>query len=559
MKRKLTTLCSISLLVCATLFATPVLAQDDIIEELDNTLAVAEDFADAHRDKIASTEQMLQTDNLSLSQQYNIYTNLYNDYKSFQFDSALLMLNERERLAREMNNASYIADVHIDRAFFYVTAAMFFEAAEVLENELDTMHLDREQQINYYNTQQRFHSDFWHYTSDNEARNRSGAKIAYYRSRILELTPNTDPMHRSILVRNLTEQGEWEKADSVNTLLLADYRPDEHEYAMYSYDRARICEALDRRDEMLEWFARSAMADIRSATKDNASLCSLAQLLLENGDIGHAFRYITISLNDALFFNAKLRPWQIAGFIPEIEKAYHTQQELQRVEIEKQEQKARKLATIISILAVALLIICCYMAVLLIHSRRNAKKIREMNEHIRLSNEELQKLNERMKEINSDLREANTVKEEYIGLFLSMCSDYIEKLTNMQRSVKRKLTQGKAAELERELSSSSILEDELNNFYEMFDNAFLSLYPNFVSEFNALLKPECHVELKRGERLNTELRIFALIRLGITDSSRIASLLRYSVNTIYNYRARTKNNALNDRDSFEEAIKTIGR
>ena len=199
------------------------------------------------------------------------------------------------------------------------------------------------------------------------------------------------------------------------------------------------------------------------------------------------------------------------------------------------------------------------MAILLSRRNKDARKIGEMNERIGNSNIELQTLNDKLAAINIDLREANAVKEEYIALFLSMCSDYIEKLTTLQRNVRRKLSQGKGAELEREMSSSSIMDEELQNFYDMFDNAFLHLYPNFVDEFNALLRPETRVEPKRGERLNTELRIFALIRLGISDSSRIAALLRYSVNTIYNYRARTKSNAIGDRDSFEERIKTIGK
>ena len=182
-----------------------------------------------------------------------------------------------------------------------------------------------------------------------------------------------------------------------------------------------------------------------------------------------------------------------------------------------------------------------------------------MNERISTTNQTLKQLNEQLASVNNDLSEANAVKEEYIALFLSMCSDYIEKLKAMQRSVRRKLSQGKSAELEKELSSSSLMDEELNNFYEMFDNAFLNLYPNFVEEFNALLKPESNIKPKGGGRLNTELRIFALIRLGITDSSRIASLLRYSVNTIYNYRARTKNNALTDRDTFEDRLMTIGK
>lgn len=541
------------------LFSSVAVAQDTIFDELDRTIEATEEYVGVRQTKIAGYEALLQQETLSPMQRYKIYCNLYDEYYSFQFDRALDMLDRRYELSQQMNNSELRAKDQLDRAMLYTISAMFLEAGGMLEGEIDTLSLSDEQLIEYYNIQQRFHSDFWHYTSDEEVRNRSGAKKTYYRNRILQITPPDHPMHRDINLRNLTESGRWAEAELLNMELLENYSPDEHEYAMYAYDRARILEAMERRDEMREWFARSAISDIRTATKDHASLCSLAQNLLECDDIDRAFRYVTISLNDALFYNAKLRPWQISAVIPEIEKAYQQKQQAHQLTLERQEAHSRYLAIIISVLAVLLMAICGYMAHLLRRARKSSRKIREMNERIAGTNSELQLLNEKLGSVNSDLREANAVKEEYIALFLSMCSDYIEKLTTMQRSVRRKLSQGKAEELERDLQSSSLMDEELENFYQMFDNAFLSLYPNFVEEFNALLKPDAHIEPKRGERLNTELRIFALIRLGIHDSSRIASLLRYSVNTIYNYRARTKNNALDDRDSFEERIKTIGK
>lgn len=541
------------------LFSPAAVAQTSILDELDRTIEATEEYVGVRQTKIDNYEALLQQENLSPMQRYKIYCSLYDEYYSFQFDRALEMLDRRYELSQQMKNRELQADDQLDRAMLYTISAMFLEAGGMLEGEIDTLSLSDEQLVEYYNIQQRFHSDFWHYTSDEEVRNRSGAKKTYYRNRILQITPADHPAHRDITLRNLIESGRWAEAELLNMELLENYSPDEHEYAMYAYDRARILEALERRDEMREWFARSAISDIHTATKDHASLCSLAQNLLECDDIDRAFRYVTISLNDALFYNAKLRPWQISAVIPEIEKAYQQKQQAHQLTLERQEAHSRYLAIIISVLAVLLMAICGYMAHLLRRARKSSRKIREMNERIAGTNSELQLLNEKLGSVNSDLREANAVKEEYIALFLSMCSDYIEKLTTMQRSVRRKLSQGKTEELERELQSSSLMDEELENFYQMFDNAFLSLYPNFVEEFNALLKPDAHIEPKRGERLNTELRIFALIRLGIHDSSRIASLLRYSVNTIYNYRARTKNSALNDRDSFEERIKTIGK
>lgn len=532
---------------------------ENILKELDSTLEAAEQFVEARQTNIDAINSMLESDNLSLQQQYDIYKNLYEQYLSFQFDKAMEMLDRRYELSVRMRNSTLITDDQIDRAMLYATSGMYYEAGEMLSEQIDTLNLQPYQKINYYVAQRRFHTDFRHYTSDAESRERSDMKRNYYCQRILEMTDEEDPVHQYVKVHMLTEEGRWEEAEVLNMALLSKYQPNEHEYAMYAYDRARILEALERREEMCEWFARSAMADIRTATKDNAALCSLANSILEFEEVERAFRYVTISLNDALFYNAKLRPWQISGIMPHIEKAYREKEEQHKAHLVKQQKHSCFLAMIISVLAIALLALCCYMAWLLRSSHRKARQIRQMNEHIVTTNEELKVLNDKLATVNSNLGEANAVKEEYIALFLAMCSDYIDKFAKMQSGVKRKLSRGNIAELERELSSSKLMDEELKNFYQMFDDAFLNLYPNFVDEFNALLKPEAHIEPKRGESLSTEHRIFALIRLGITDSSRIASLLRYSVNTIYNYRARTKNFALGDRSSFEERIKTIGK
>ncbi len=167
-------------------------------------------------------------------------------------------------------------------------------------------------------------------------------------------------------------------------------------------------------------------------------------------------------------------------------------------------------------------------------------------------------LGDKSKLNNVYLKEANAAKEEYIGLFLSMCSNYIDKMKAYQSGVRKLALAGNLDKLIADTSSPDNVEKELKEFYEMFDKAFLKLYPKFVEQFNGLLREDARIELKKGKLLNTELRIFALIRLGITQSSDIASMLRYSVNTIYNYRAQIKNSALGDRDNFEERIKEIG-
>jgi hypothetical protein len=173
-----------------------------------------------------------------------------------------------------------------------------------------------------------------------------------------------------------------------------------------------------------------------------------------------------------------------------------------------------------------------------VKGRKVARVIERKNGQLAEYTQSIIEVEDSLRKTNLDLVEANAAKEEYLGLFLSMCSGYLDKL---KKNISRDL-----------------YEAELKNFYKTFDTSFLQLYPTFVEEFNALLKEEGRIVLKDGELLNTELRIFALIKLGITQSSHIASLLRYSVNTIYNYRAHVKNAVLEDRENFEETVKKIG-
>ena len=188
----------------------------------------------------------------------------------------------------------------------------------------------------------------------------------------------------------------------------------------------------------------------------------------------------------------------------------------------------------------ALLLLCFAVIVVQLHikGKKTAKTIEKKNIQLAESNKSIAQAENVLRQTNLALVEANAAKEEYLGLFLSMCSGYLDKL--------------------KKTLSREEYEAELKNFYKTFDRSFLSLYPTFVNDFNTLLKEDSRVALKDGELLNTELRIFALIKLGITQSSHIASLLRYSVNTIYNYRAQIKNAALSDRENFEDMVRNIG-
>ena len=275
-------------------------------------------------------------------------------------------------------------------------------------------------------------------------------------------------------------------------------------------------------EEYEKYLILSTISDIKASVKENAALPSLAFVLYGQGDITRAYHYIKRSLEDAIFCNARLRTIEISGMLPVIDAAY-------KLQIERQRRQLVLFLIIVSLLSVFLII-----SVVLIY--KQVKKLSVARRH---------------------LRQANHIKEEYIGHFLNLCSLYIEKLDNFRRTVNRKITAGQTEELLKLTKSSQFAGMEQKEFYANFDNAFLHLYPDFVTEFNRLLQPEERFIMKPGELLNTELRIFAIIRLGIDDSSKIANFLHYSINTIYTYRNKVKNKAIN-RENFEEEIMKIG-
>ncbi len=519
---------------------------EPLLQRLDTALKEKETYVEARKSRISMLEEMLSRSNVDDEQYYSINMQLYHEYEAFRFDESMTCLNKNLEIAKRLRSHDKINETYIMLASLYTNAGMYFEANEIFSHHIDTLRISDEQRTAYYLARQKLCFELGCYSKEKQIVEQSFRQYHYYASLLLK-NPDSDdaPFNvRLFRLQHMITECRFDEAERLGLDMLDEYADSTHQYAIITYNLGVICDKTERREEMAAWYARSAFADVCTATKDNASLCSLANQLFGMHDVMRAFRYIRVSMDDAIFYNAKLRPWQVAASMPHIEQA------AQELELSRMRQ-TRTYTIIISVLLFALVIACVYLYRLYARARRNQRMLRERNEQIDKQNNELSCL-------NSEIIEANHVKEEYIGLFLSICSEYIDRLIESQRNVRRKLSSGKVAELQREVSSFDMVEEETKRFYKIFDTAFLSLYPTFVEDFNSLLVDSEHIEPHKGELLNTELRIFALIRLGITDSSKIASLLRYSVNTIYNYRAKVKNKAKHDREDFEEQVKHIG-
>jgi len=339
----------------------------------------------------------------------------------------------------------------------------------------------------------------------------------------------------------LVTAGRLEEADSLAAVMLAGTRPEEHRFAIYAFERSVIAERLGRPAERLEWLIKSAESDIINAVKDYASLTLVSQIVLPT-DVERSFRYLRIAQEDAIAYNAKLRPWQIAQFFMEIEDAYSARQE-----------RMRRATLITSFLLAVLSVLLIVLMVFLV---RRSRKLAVIQQDLQERNLQLAAANEQLEVLNRQLARADRVKERHLVDFLRRFSDNVSLFQSEDNRIRNMLKQGKADQLLRELSLSSRSEKGLKEFYRIFDATFLGICPDFVERFNELLREDARFSPREGA-LTTELRIFALIRLGVEDSREIASLLHYSQSTIYNYKVSVKNVALGDRDRFEEQVRQI--
>lgn len=512
---------------CVSSYVHP--CEEDLLR-LDRALEEMDEYVAIKESRIATISEALDDPGLTLNQKYGVYGRLYEEYLPYQFDKALEMLGMQEEIALQMGDMSLKTTASLNKAFLFTTAGFFHEASEAFA-QLDTTSFDYQQKMIWYNARQKFLNDYHEYLRTSGLHVPDVEKIRSYQNLILENTPENSTLNRHITIMHLIWAERWEEAYDENLRVIEGLNRKSRDYAVQTYWQGFICENLKRYEETIWWWVESAICDIQGAIKDNASLCSIAVNLTEPEDTDRAFRYIRLSLEDAVFYNAKLRKVQIASTMPWIEKAY----------IDAKDRQARIVHKYLVITVVAALLLLGFaMIVVQLHfkGKKTAMTIEKKNIQLAESNRSIAQAEDVLRQTNLALVEANAAKEEYLGLFLSMCSGYLDKL--------------------KKTISREQYEAELKNFYKTFDTSFLSLYPTFVEDFNALLKEECRVSVKDGGLLNTELRIFALIRLGITQSSHIASLLRYSVNTIYNYRAQIKNAALSDRENFEDMVRKIG-
>ena len=514
------------------------------LEDLDKVVANQQIYTNARLRMLDSLKSDLRKAD-ELHKKYAIEKELFAGYQSFVVDSALLYAQKKLSLAQRLNDAEELSYSYLDVASMLIKGGNYKEANEVLQR-LNVRNASSNLRNYYYTVNQDLYTTLQTVSLTANERKLYNEKSSLYKDSILSL--KLDP---SVWVVTDRMMDKHRYKDALQ-ILLKEYptlNVDDRRMAYVAYSISDIYRLMGNREKEKQYLIVSAIADIKSAVKEYISLRRLATLLYEDGDIERSYLYMKRALEDAIYCNARLRVIEVSDIMPIINKAY---------EDKTQREKHVTLLALVSISVLSLMLIG-----LVFLLRRQMKKLsvtqralRDKNAELYKLNDVLSKTNDALSESNDSLSEASRIKDMYIAQFMTECSTYIDKMELYRKQLRKVATTGSKAELLDILKSPTFIEKEVDAFFATFDATFLSLFPNFVHDFNQLLLPESQVVNKKDKRLNTELRICALIRLGISDNERLAAFLRCSKATIYSYRSRTRLKSLQP-DLFEEQLMNL--
>lgn len=511
-----------------------------LLDELDGFLAARELYIAKKQDQLDAYRHLINAAQDPVGR-YELEFIAASEYFAFSFDSTQAYLKSAQALALSIQDLERYHQASIMLGHLYAKAGNYLEASQILYDQIHPDQLSIPLQEEYYWTLYDFSKDMA--GNSGMVERMSIPSAASFREQLYQMLPSDSPRYRCILRDQLMDEGRLDAADSVSRLLLGGVRPEDRDFAIHAFFQSEIEQMRDNQPDRMSWLVKSAECDIVNAVRDYASLTMVAQLILTT-DVNRSFRYLRLSQEDALVYNAKLRPWQISRFLMQVEDAYQ----------ERQVRITRSGQIWSILLAILTLILSLVTYFLIVRSRKLTKLRMELEK----SNNSLALANATLNGLNQQISRADKVKERYILNFLRGLSAQVSVIRAEDNRFRNLLKQGKADQLLKELSISGRSEKARDEFYETFDTTFLALYPAFVEKFNALLKEEAR-EVSPDGRLTTAQRIFALIRLGVDDSKVIATMLDYSPSTIYNYKVAVKNAALGDREAFEEQVKAIGK
>lgn len=548
-------LLTIILLLLPTVLCAQQVDIESRYKQIDEAIAESPRYVAQREAKITAARNAYER--ASGQQKYEEGYRLFELYRPFVSDSAIYFLRECITLAEQQGDHASSVRCRSQLAIRCSNIGLYDEALNILDSIRLGSGLDKLVLGTYYEAYNNVYGELSYYTRLEDMRQLYQKKEQYYKQLMFENLPATSESCFLRREQAAQAEGKLEEAMAINDEWIKTVEPGSHPYALVAL--YRYIEYKLQRDttQMMYWLTESVLADIRNAAMDQGSMWELANELMLSGDVDRASRYISYTSDCANRYGSRQRNWQIAPLLTHIANGYKSQSE---------RTTSQLWGTLIMISVLALLLLGALFFVhrrnTQLHAARNDLKtsndeLASANSLLATQKDELATLNSQLSIVNSQLTESNRVKEEYIGRFMSLCAQYIDKLDNYRKMVNKKMKNKELDELFQISKSTELKEKELEELYENFDTVFLHLFPNFIDDFNALLQPEMQIHPKEENRLTTDIRIFALIRLGFEDSSKIAEFLHYSVNTIYNYRARIKNGALGNREQFENKVKRL--
>ncbi|MDR0349123.1 MAG: DUF6377 domain-containing protein [Tannerella sp.] len=513
-----------------------------LLNELDQTLRNGSFYMEQKELRINRLKNQFEQE-FTLEKQFELCSQIIEEYKSYKSDSALVYIHRNMEYAQIFDRNIWLIRTELQYSFVLSCSGLFVESKEVL-NRIKRDEIPKDLLVEYFKCYEQLYVNMNIYQDKKPLENDYGQKVRNAIDSVLFYLP--EQSKERLFYNFMVSNAENKLAEAKNYLkeYLLTLQPGTHEYAKKNYSMALLYARTGDTDNHLRHLIRAAISDIKDAVKENRALSDLSVCLFERKDISRSFHYIQYALSDANFYGANFRFIEISKLLPIITA---TNQE----ENNRQNQRLKVTFVIISILFILLSIVTVYLF-------RQMKVLAKVRLNLKESNENLATINRKLNRLNRDLSSANLVKEEYVGYFLDLCSEYIRYLENYKKEIHTKIATKQYEELLRMTSIKSDKTSEIKELYADFDRAFLTIFPQFVISLNDLLEKEARFEIKKGDLLNTELRIFALIRLGITDSSKIAAFLRCSVQTVYNYRSKIKKNSVDQSMDIEDQIRSIG-
>ena len=526
-------------------------SSDSLLVKLNQTIEQRPSYMQRKEEALETLRQSLSKLSAgNVERRMNLYEALWQENRSYNTDSSLFYATALSQLAQQAGNEEQKQNALLHRATALMTIGMFKEADEIIKPLREGGVLPG-QRSQFFHLCRSLFGLMADYAVTAQEKAAYASLTDDFRDSLLTIYEAGSNMYRMIYADKLTAHGKY--AEALRELLPFTPTGDGRFDAGYHYTIAEAYYHMGRIEEARHYYTLAAISDMQSDTREYIALRKLAVILFQSGDIDRAYDYLTLCMADAKACNARLRILEILDTFPVVNEAY----------LEKKQQQQRVITGVL--IAISLLVVSLIFAIFSVLKQKKALQqaqtdLAHANSQLNEVNRTLVEYNEEMKRQNQLITETSYLKEAYITQYMDQCSSYLEKMESFRKRLRQLLSAGKTKEIQQALTSyNQEVETELAEFYDSFDTTFINLFPTFVEDFNALLREDEQVQLKPGQKLNTELRVFALIRLGITDSTKIAHFLRYSVTTIYNYRTRMRNRARGDRDELEKQVMEIGK